>query len=302
MTHVQGKWSSWIYTLFFSCKLLLNIHCVFQSRRSSLSQLPVPRDNGKKFKYSPIGQRKSSFCRDEDVSANCTHCHSSKGGERCGCTDHKESSCDDMAFSAIYAGGRRSISSRSRKPADDNLELCNDDTCSRCRMSSTSSSGGETIRLNVGGTLFETYVSTLKKLRTCKLSKEYEMKKYYREETKDYFLDRDPQVFSVVLNYLRTGELHIPTFLCGPILQREFDYWGIDELDIERCCWQPYNTWKTQNRSLEKLESDRKKSTTQRDLKCDRNSPSLWKRIRAVVWNFLQDPSSSRSAKVSRLS
>jgi hypothetical protein len=76
------------------------------------------------------------------------------------------------------------------------------------------------VLLNVGGTVFETFQSTLKKLRTCKLSKDYEMQKYFREEKGDYFLDRDPQVFSVVLNYLRTGELHIPTFLCGPIFLR----------------------------------------------------------------------------------
>ncbi|KAK3083977.1 hypothetical protein FSP39_006223 [Pinctada imbricata] len=124
------------------------------------------------------------------------------------------------------------------------------------------------------------------------------MKKYYREKTGDYFFDRDPAIFGVVLNYLRTGELHLPTYLCGPAVQREFDYWGVEEMDIERCCWQPYNTWKTQNRSLEKLEYDRKRSTTQKNLEQDRNSPNCWKRWRAMTWTFLQEPSSSIGAKV----
>lgn len=280
--------------------LLVSETAVEMSRRSSLSQLPVSRDCGKKAKYSPIGQPKKTDSHDFELTNNC---NSRKAGEKCKCTDKQERSGGDMAFSAIYGGGRGGNISKNRviqQTDDSNIELQNDsDSCSRCRKSSTSSqNGSDTVKLNVGGTVFETYVSTLKKLRTCKLSRSYEMKKYYREDKGDYFLDRDPQVFSVVLNYLRTGELHIPTFLCGPILQREFEHWGIDELDIERCCWQPYNTWKTQNLSLEKLESDRKKSTTQRDLKCDRNSPSRWKRVRAIVWNVLQDPTSSCGAKI----
>ncbi|KAJ8305122.1 hypothetical protein KUTeg_017327 [Tegillarca granosa] len=34
---------------------------------------------------------------------------------------------------------------------------------------------------------------------------------------------RDPQVFSVVLNYLRTGGITLPTYLCGPAVQNEFN-------------------------------------------------------------------------------
>ena len=47
------------------------------------------------------------------------------------------------------------------------------------------------------------------------------------------------------------------------LLQNELEFWGIEETDISRCCWTQYNTWKTQCRSLEKLEYDRKFSTTQ---------------------------------------
>ncbi|XP_052797376.1 potassium voltage-gated channel protein Shaw-like isoform X3 [Mya arenaria] len=156
----------------------------------------------------------------------------------------------------------------------------------------------ETVIINVGGQVFETFRSTLKRLRSCKLASEQEMMRHYRQEKGDFFFDRDPYAFNIIINYLRYGNLHLPTNLCGPTLMREFEYWGIDEGDIERCCFQPYNTWKTQTKSLEKLEYDRKQSTTQTDLAQDRHSKSCWRRIRAVIWPFLQDPGSSRAAKI----
>ncbi|CAL1528749.1 unnamed protein product, partial [Lymnaea stagnalis] len=110
----------------------------------------------------------------------------------------------------------------------------------------------------------------------------------------DYFFDRDPTAFGSILNFLRTGELHIPTNMCGPALQNELEFWGIEEVDIARCCWTQYNTWKTQCRSLEKLEYDRKFSTTQQV----NEESSCWIRYRSKIWTFLQDPGSSRKAKV----
>ena len=155
-----------------------------------------------------------------------------------------------------------------------------------------------TVIFNVGGQTFETYRSTLKKFKNTFFADDDKMRAYFRPAQGDYFFDRDPAAFGCVLNYLRTGDLHVPTTMCGPALQTELEFWGIDELDIERCCWTQYNTWKTQSRSLEKLEYDRKFSTTQNLDMLRQKSKGCWGKNRAIVWQFLQDPASSRAAKV----
>ncbi|CAG5125486.1 unnamed protein product [Candidula unifasciata] len=156
----------------------------------------------------------------------------------------------------------------------------------------------ETVIINVGGQIFETYRTTIRKLRTPIFHTKDNLQLYYRKSRGDYFFDRDPTAFGSILNFLRTGELHIPTNMCGPALQNELDFWGIEEADIARCCWTQYNTWKTQCRSLEKLEYDRKFSTTQpvRHVSNELDT-SCWSRHRSRVWTFLQDPESSRKAK-----
>ncbi|GFO26149.1 potassium voltage-gated channel protein shaw [Plakobranchus ocellatus] len=155
----------------------------------------------------------------------------------------------------------------------------------------------ETVILNVGGQTFETYRSTLRRLRTPIFDSDAVLQRYFRRSHGDYFFDRDATAFGSVLNFLRTGELHIPTNMCGPALQNELEFWGIEEVDIARCCWTQYNTWKTQCRSLEKLEYDRKFSTTQQANAVD-SEATAWTKFRARVWTMLQDPGSSKKAKV----
>lgn len=93
------------------------------------------------------------------------------------------------------------------------------------------------IILNVGGTRFETLKSTLKKLPATRLSKLTEQLSYYDPILNEYFFDRHPGVFSQVLNYYRTGRLHYPTNVCGPLFEDELSYWGLQREDVEPCCW-----------------------------------------------------------------
>ena len=55
-----------------------------------------------------------------------------------------------------------------------------------------------------------------------------------------YFFDRHPGVFAQILNYYRTGKLHYPTDVCGPLFEEELEFWGLDSNQVEPCCWMTY--------------------------------------------------------------
>ena len=38
----------------------------------------------------------------------------------------------------------------------------------------------------------------------------------------------------------RTGKLHYPTDVCGPLFEEELEYWGLDANQVEPCCWMTY--------------------------------------------------------------
>ncbi|KAL5019910.1 hypothetical protein ScPMuIL_002802 [Solemya velum] len=153
----------------------------------------------------------------------------------------------------------------------------------------------ETLIFNIGGTRFETYRSTLYKIPRSPLANEEFLKRHFREEKGDYFFDRDPDVFKALLNYLRTGELHIPSYVCGPAAKTEFEFWGISDKRIESCCWTNYNSWNSTLEALNQLEHDRKESFGS-ELETQITS-TLWGEWKSKAWKFLYIPDSSKPAK-----
>jgi hypothetical protein len=95
-----------------------------------------------------------------------------------------------------------------------------------------------------------------------------------------------------ILNYLRTGKLHLPRNVCGPAAKSELQYWGVDERLIERCCWHNYNGWNSTLKALDRLERDLDGSQMSRD---ESRSPKNWK---SRTWAILNNHNSSVMAKV----
>lgn len=101
--------------------------------------------------------------------------------------------------------------------------------------------------LNVGGIRFETYVSTLQNIPDTRLAWIAEGVEGEPMAYREFFFDRHPDVFVHILNFYRTGKLHTPIDMCGPAFEEELQFWGIDEKQMQPCCW----PWFTKHREAE---------------------------------------------------
>lgn len=79
---------------------------------------------------------------------------------------------------------------------------------------------------------------------------------------------------------------------------QELDFWGLTELDIEPCCWGHYSKFKDHRETLAALDDN---FTQQNEVEAWSDNCSNWQRFRHKVWQFLEEPSTSRGAKVGGL-
>ncbi|XP_078273477.1 voltage-gated potassium channel KCNC2-like isoform X3 [Rhinoraja longicauda] len=171
--------------------------------------------------------------------------------------------------------------------------------------------GNERIVLNVGGTRHETYRNTLKTLPGTRLAlladSDGQSNSEYDPKVNQYFFDRHPGVFAYVLNYYRTGKLHCPADVCGPLFEEELAFWGIDETDVEPCCWMTYRQHRDAEEALDIFEPPDLLSGDGEDEtefnkrlgieECSHAKASRWKRLRPRIWALFEDPYSSRAAR-----
>uniref|UniRef100_A0A8D2ZSQ6 BTB domain-containing protein n=2 Tax=Scophthalmus maximus TaxID=52904 RepID=A0A8D2ZSQ6_SCOMX len=101
------------------------------------------------------------------------------------------------------------------------------------------------VLINVGGnrytfpwSTFEQFPhSRLGRLRHCTTPEEIaRLCDDYDETRREYFFDRNPTAFRVILNFLAAGKLRLLRELCAVSLHDELAYWGVDPGHMERCC------------------------------------------------------------------
>ena len=180
-----------------------------------------------------------------------------------------------------------------------------------------SASDSEKIVINCGGIRHETYRSTLKTLPGTRLSWLTEPDAYsnfdYDPKSDEFFFDRHPATFAFILNYYRTGKLHCPNDVCGPLFEEELAFWGIDETDVEACCWMNYRQHRDAEEALDSFEQPEPDAPeddpaltggADGDLKrlCmqeDGRRTTRWEVWRPFMWALFEDPYSSKYARVS---
>lgn len=119
-----------------------------------------------------------------------------------------------------------------------------------------------------------------------------------------------------MLNYYRTGKLHCPADVCGPLFEEELAFWGIDETDVEPCCWMTYRQHRDAEEALDIFEApdlltgEPPPDGDDDDLAAKRlgiedvgatteGKGGRWRRLQPRVWALFEDPYSSRAARVS---
>ncbi|XP_076106291.1 voltage-gated potassium channel KCNC1-like [Mytilus galloprovincialis] len=150
------------------------------------------------------------------------------------------------------------------------------------------------IIIDVGGTKHKTRMKTLSKIHTTRLARLAERAR--ASGKREFYFDRHPDLFPYILNFHRTGKLHVPLHVCGPLWKSELDFWKIDDKDIQKCCWVHYISYEETLEMIEHFEKD-DRHTRLASQKVPDNA-KFWQRYRPKLWRGLQDPYSSRASMV----
>lgn len=154
----------------------------------------------------------------------------------------------------------------------------------------------ERVVLNVGGCAFHTTFDTLSSQPDTRLGRLSKKSQEYCSDTKEFFFDRNPDLFNSFLDFYRNGELHLPCSFCGATLRRELAFWEIPLERVSECCLQVYYKYDNDKEVLENLKTIL--NSKEMDYPEDARKSSSYVRVKRAIWLFLDQPKSSFAAKV----
>ena len=157
------------------------------------------------------------------------------------------------------------------------------------------------VKLNVGGIKHEVMWKMLRQAPTSRLGKLEAATTHkdiiklcadYSIQENEYFFDRHPRSFNSILNFYRTGRLHIQDGICPLAFCEDLNYWQLDELCVENCCAFAYG-----NKKEAVLEEMAVASSHLKKDKEDEFGEGFFSIIQQKLWDTMEKSDSSLLAK-----
>ena len=152
------------------------------------------------------------------------------------------------------------------------------------------------LTLNVGGSIYQTCASTLERYPNTRLGQLSHSSHHYIASSNQYFFDRNPIIFQEILDFYRTGYLHLPSGSCGAVVRQEMEYWEISMEHLCECCLNTYLQSQVELDVITNVNRTFESVTKYSEAEC---SDSRLKWVLNKVWLLLDEPKSSVAAMVS---
>ena len=158
------------------------------------------------------------------------------------------------------------------------------------------------ITINVSGTHYEISETTMDRLMQLNSHAGQVILEQKKENKQVFYFERHPGIFMAILGHLQGRALHLPTGVCVREFTEELEFWGIDQKYISKCCFSKIVTFNDDLDMLRILDEDKNvKEKTKNELQSRIEGKQSWQRRQAIGWLILEEPSTSKLAKVSRL-